>query len=77
MSIREKKATTHTYPTGNENLEKFYKHRPPNSLNETCKHIGREGSHYEFNVKQEHTFGEKWCSAISLSSVWISQMADV
>lgn len=59
MSIREKKATTHSYATGNKNLEKPYKHRAPNSLNETCKHIGREGSHYEFNVKQEHTNQEK------------------
>lgn len=60
MNIIGKKPTTHTYTViGGENLEKPYKHRRPNSLNETCKHIEREGSHYGFNVKQEHTFGEK------------------
>lgn len=59
MNIRGKK-TTHTYAViGEENLEKPFTHRAPNCLHETCKHIEREGSHYEVNVKQEHTTGEK------------------
>jgi len=40
-------------------------HRAPDSLNKTCKHTGREASHSELNMKQEYTFGEKWCSANS------------
>lgn len=60
VNIRGKKTTTHTSAViGEEKLEKPFKHRAPNSLNETCKHIEREGSHYGFNVKQEHAFGEK------------------
>lgn len=64
MNIKKKTkkqtTTSHTYAEiGEENLEKPYKHRASNSFNETCKHIERDGSHYEFNVKQEHTSGEK------------------
>ena len=60
MNIRKekKRILTCCAVIGEENLKEPNKHRASVSLKKTCKHIEREVSHSECNMKQEYTFAE-------------------